>query len=150
MSNKLIELLVKIFSWTLMGVSIIVALVYFFRISGAEAEQEMVVAEPYILWALILLGLTAFLAIIFPIIYFVLNPRNAVKALVGLLGLGLVFLIGYLSSDTSPIDSAVSNPDFSDPAVLRFADTGIIATYILLGFAILSLIFTGVRSIIKL
>ncbi len=150
MSNKLIELLVKIFSWTLMGVSVIVALVYFFRISGAEAEQEIVVAEPYILWALILLGLTAFLAILFPIINIVLNPKNAVKALLGLITIGVVFLIGYLGSDTTPIESAVSNPDFSDPAVLRFADTGIIATYILLGVAILSLIFTGVRSLIKL
>ncbi|MFO8020847.1 MAG: hypothetical protein R6U65_00165 [Perlabentimonas sp.] len=150
MSNKLIELLVKIFSWTLMGVSVIVALVYFFRISGAEAEQEIVVAEPYILWALILLGLTAFLAILFPIINIVLNPKNAVKALLGLITIGVVFLIGYLGSDTTPIESAVSNPDFSDPAVLRFADTGIIATYILLGVAILSLIFTGIRSLIKL
>jgi len=150
MSNKLIELLVKIFSWTLMGVSVIVALVYFFRISGAEVDQEIAIAEPYILWALILLGLTAFLAILFPIINIVLNPKNAVKALLGLITLGVVFLIGYLGSDTTPIVSAVSNPDFSDPAVLRFADTGIIATYILLGVAILSLIFTGIRSLIKL
>lgn len=133
-----------------MGVSVIVALVYFFRISGAEAEQEIVVAEPYILWALILLGLTVFLAILFPIINIVLNPKNAVKALLGLITIGVVFLIGYLGSDTTPIESAVSNPDFSDPAVLRFADTGIIATYILLAVAILSLIFTGVRSLIKL
>lgn len=151
MSNNLVNLIVKIITWVLMGLSVVVALVFFFRISKASPEQEALVAEPYIVWAYILFGIAAFLSIIFPIIFFILNPRNAVKALLGIAAVGLVFVVGYFMADTTPIITAVSatNPDFSDASVLRFADTGIIATYILFGIAVLSLLFTGVRSLIK-
>lgn len=151
MSSNLVNLIVKIITWVLMGLSVVMAVVFFFRISKATPEQEAFVAEPYIVWAYILFGIAAFLSIIFPIVNFALNPKNAVKALFGIAALGLVFLIGYFMSDTTPIITAVSatNPDFSDPSVLRFADTGIIATYILFGIAVLSLLLTGVRSLIK-
>lgn len=151
MSNNLVNSLVKFFIWGLMGVSVIVALVFFFRISNADPSQEATIAESFILWAVILLGIAALLSIIFPIIHFAANPKNATKAILGLAAVGLVFLVGYLMADTTPIVTAVSatNLDFSDPSVLRLADTGIIATYILFGVAVLSLLFTGVRSLTK-
>lgn len=152
MSNNLVNSIVKFFSWGLMGVSVIVALIFFFRISNADPSQEIAIAESYILWAFILLGIAVVISLAFPLIYFALNPKNATKALVGLAAVGLVFIVGYLMADTTPIVTAVSdtNLDFSDPSVLRFADTGIIATYILFGVAVLSLLFTGVRSFTKL
>jgi hypothetical protein len=123
MSNSLVNLLVKILSWGIMGISIVIALLFFSNIVNEEA---------FILWAYILVGLATVLAVAFPVIFFALYPKNALKALVGLATLGLVFLVGYVMADTSPIVSAIVNPDFSDPSVLRFADTGILATYILL------------------
>ena len=132
-----------------MGASIIVALVFFFRISGAEADMEVIIAAPYINWAIILLLIGAVLAVIFPLVHFILNPKNIAKVLVSLGVLAAVFLTAYLLSDTTPIVTATSalEPNFSDPAVLKLADTGIIATYILLGTALLALLFTGVRGI---
>ncbi|PKP36540.1 MAG: hypothetical protein CVT98_07620 [Bacteroidetes bacterium HGW-Bacteroidetes-15] len=152
MSNNLVNLLVKIFTWGLMGVSVIVALIFFFRISGAEPSQEANIAESFILWAVILLGIAVVISLAFPLIFFAMNPKNATKALLGLAAVGLVFIVGYFMADTTPIVTAVSdtNLDFSDPSVLRFADTGIIATYILFGVAVLALLFTGVRSLTKL
>ncbi|MDX9770835.1 MAG: hypothetical protein RBT19_10760 [Tenuifilaceae bacterium] len=149
MSNKLIALITKIISWVIMGASIIVALVFFFRISGAEADMEVIIAAPYINWAIILLLIGAVLAVIFPLVHFILNPKNIAKVLVSLGVLAAVFLTAYLLSDTTPIVTATSalEPNFSDPAVLKLADTGIIATYILLGTALLALLFTGVRGI---
>lgn len=149
MSNKLIALITKIISWVIMGASIIVALVFFFRISGAEADMKEIIAAPYINWAIILLLIGAVLAVIFPLVHFILNPKNIAKVLVSLGVLAAVFLTAYLLSDTTPIVTATSalEPNFSDPAVLKLADTGIIATYILLGTALLALLFTGVRGI---
>ena len=149
MSNKLIALITKIISWVIMGASIIVALVFFFRISGAEADMEVIIAAPYINWAIILLLIGAVLAVVFPLVHFILNPKNIAKVLVSLGVLAAVFLTAYLLSDTTPIVTATSalEPNFSDPAVLKLADTGIIATYILLGTALLALLFTGVRGI---
>lgn len=151
MSNNLVNLLVKIFTWGLMGVSVIVALVFFFRISNADPSQEAAIAESFILWAFILLGIAAFISVIFPLINFALNPKNATKAIVGLAAVALVFVVGYIMADTTPIVTAASasNLDFSDPSVLRLADTGILATYILFGVAVLALLFTGVRSLTK-
>jgi len=149
MSNKLIALITKIISWVIMGASIIVALIYFLRISGAEPEMETVVATPYINWAIVLLLVGAVLAVLFPLVHFILNPKNIAKVLISLGALAVVFVAAYLLADTTPIVTATSalEPNFSDPAVLRLADTGIIATYILLGTAILALLFTGVRGI---
>ena len=150
MSNNLVNTIVKIFSWGIMGASVIIALVFFLRISNAEADEHIGIASSYILWAVVLLGLAALLSVLFPLVQFILNPKNAVKALVGLATLGLVFLVAYFMADTTPIVSAVENADFSNPAVLRFADTGILATYILFGFAMLALVYTGVRGLFKL
>jgi len=140
MSNNQISLTIKVLSWVIMGLSVIIALLFF---------SNVVTEELMIMWAYLLVGIAALLSIIFPVIFFALNPKNAVKALVGLVGLGVVFLLGYLMADTTAIVTATSalNSDFSDPSVLRFADTGIIATYLLFGVAVVSLLFTGVRSI---
>jgi hypothetical protein len=149
MSNKLIALITKIISWVIMGASIVVALVYFFRITGAEPEMETIIAAPYINWAILLLLIGAVLAVLFPLVHFILNPKNIAKVLVSLGALAAVFVAAYLLSDTTPIVTATSalEPNFSDPSVLKLADTGIIATYILLGTALLALLVTGVRGI---
>lgn len=140
MSNSLISKLVKILSWVLMGTSTVIALLFF---AGVVDENL------FIIWAYVLLGIAAFFAVIFPVVFFVLYPKNAMKALVGLVGLGLAVLIGYLMSDTTTIITATNHPDFSNPKVLAFTDTGIIATYILFGVAVLGLLFTGIRSIFQ-
>mgnify|MGYP001346257136 CR=1 FL=1 len=138
MSNSLISNLVKILSWVLMGVSTVIALLFF---AGVVDENL------FIIWAYVLLVIAAFFAVIFPVVFFVLYPKNAMKALVGLVGLGIAVLIGYLLSDTTTIITATNHPNFSNPKVLAFTDTGIIATYVLFGVAVLGLLFTGIRSI---
>lgn len=111
--------------------------------------MEEVIAAPYINWAIVLLLIAALLAVIFPLIHFILNPKNIAKVLVSLGALAVVFILSYLLSDTTPIVTATSalNPDFTDPNVLKLADTGIFVTYILLGVAFLALLLTGVRGI---
>jgi hypothetical protein len=138
MSNNQISLFVRIFSWLLIGISTVVALMFFLGV---------VTEDTFIIWAYILLAIASVLAIVFPVIFFAMYPKNALKALVGLAGLGVVFLIGYLMADSTPMVSVTNNPNFSDPKVLAFSDTGIFATYILFGVAVLALIFTGIRSI---
>ncbi len=149
MSNNLVNKLVKIFSWGIMGASVIVALLYFFRISSSEKIEHMDIASSYLIWAYALIGLAALLSVLFPLIQSIFNPKNAVKALIGLAGLGLIFLVGYLMADATPIASAVNNPDLANPSVLIFADTAVIATYILFGVALLALVFTGIKGLVN-
>lgn len=130
-----------------MGASVIVALVFFLRVSNAEKAAQIEISSSYIVWAYILFGIAALLSVLFPIINTISNPKNAVKALMGVAGLGLVFLVGYLMSDATPIASATDNANLANPSVLTFADTGIFATYFLFGFAILALLYTGVKGL---
>lgn len=138
MSNSQISLMVRIFSWILIGISTVVALMFFLG---------MVTEDSFIIWAYVLLAIASVLAIVFPVIFFALYPKNALKALVGLAGLGLVFLIGYIMADSSPMFSITNNPNFSDPKVLALTDMGMYATYILFGIAVFALLFTGIRSL---
>lgn len=123
-----------------MGVSVAIALLFFANIVNEEL---------FIMWAYVLVAIATVLAVAFPIIFFALNPKNAVKALLGIGAVGVVFLIAYLMADATPIVTATSALDenFSNPSTLRIADTGILATYILLGVAVVSLLLTGLRSI---
>ncbi len=138
MSNSLLNTVVKAFSWVLMGISVVIAVLFF---------TNTVNEELFIFWAYILTIIAALLAVVFPVIFFAVYPKNAIKALAGLAVLGVVFFAGYLMADTTPIVAAVMHPDFTNPSVLQFADTGIIATYILFGIAVVSLLFTGIRSL---
>lgn len=140
MSNSLINKIVKVFSWGLMGISVLITVLFF---------TNTINEELFIIWAYVLVVIAAVLAVLFPMIYFAANPKNAVKVLLSLGFLGVVFVVAYLMADSTPILTAAANAQesLSDPSVLVFADTGIISTYILLSVAVLALLFTGVRGI---
>lgn len=151
MSEATIKRILRIALWVLMGVSVIFAAVFVAQIYDTNnRELQMNATEPILIWTYVLLAIAAVAAIIFPLIQVVRNPRNALKLLVSVGALGLVILISYLLASGDPIKVATanSNPDFSNWTVLLTTDTGIIATYIMLGIAILLLAYTGVKSMI--
>lgn len=141
MSENIVKILVKVFTWSIMAISVIIAVLFFL---GYINEA------PFIVWAYLLTLVAAFLAVLFPVIFMVLYPKRALKALGGLALIGVVFLLGYLFADATPIkdiSSANPNPNFANLGVLVYTDMGLIATYILSGVAVFLLLFTGVRSI---
>ncbi len=152
MSHNLVSKLVKILFWTIMGLSVIIALSFFVKISGHETSDIQggtVIATPYIMWAYILVGIAVALSILFPLVNLILNPKSAIKALVGVVGLGVVFLVGYLLADATPIVAASDNPNFLKTSVLLFADTGIFATYILFIGALVALVYINIKGLLS-
>lgn len=101
------------------------------------------------MWAYLLFAVAGLLALVFPVYFFIRNPKNAVKTLAGLAVMGLVFVIGYILADSTPIFSPTQNPDLSNTSVLILTDTGLIATYVMFGVAMVLLLYTGVRSVIN-
>lgn len=141
MSENIVKILVKVFTWSIMIVSVALAVLFFL---GYINEA------PFIVWAYVLTLVAAFLAVLFPIIFMFLYPKKVLKALGGIAIIGLVFLIGYMFADATPIkdiSSANPNPNFANIGVLVYSDMGLIASYLLAGVAVLLLLFTGVRSI---
>lgn len=111
------------------------------------SDQDADSVQSFIVWAYILFGIAAVTALVFPVINFVRNPKNAVKSLIGLGAIAVVFLIGYLAADATALPSPTQNPDLSNPSVLVISDTGLIATYILFGSALFLMLYTGIRSV---
>ncbi|BDX37236.1 hypothetical protein CYCD_05910 [Tenuifilaceae bacterium CYCD] len=140
MSDTMISKLTKVLSWIMMGVSLILTVGFY---AGKVSEG------PYIVWAYILFGIAGFFALIFPIYFFIKNPKDALKTLFGMAVMAGVILIGYLMADATPIYSPTPNADLSNHSVLILTDTGLIATYVLFGVAMFLLLYTGVRNVIR-
>jgi len=140
MQNSSMSKILKVLSWLLMGVSVIMTALFY---TGNMSE------EPFIMWAYLLFAVAGLLALVFPVYFFIRNPKNALKTLAGLAVMGLVFVIGYLLADATPIYSPTQNADLSNTSVLVLTDTGLIATYVMFGVAMFLLLYTGVRSVIN-
>lgn len=138
MSDTITSKIVKVLSWVLMGISVLFAILFY---TGS------IDPEPFIIWAYILFGLAVLLALVFPLYFFIRNPKNALKTLLGLGVMAVFFVVGYFLADPTPIYSPTNNPDLSNHAVLVISDTGIIATYLMFGVALLLLLYTGIRGI---
>ncbi|MDP6909367.1 MAG: hypothetical protein QF371_07675 [Flavobacteriales bacterium] len=97
-----------------------------------------------IIIAYILLAVAVLAAIVFPLIHFVKNPKNAKGALIGVVALVVVVGISYaLSSDVNPSNMEIT------PEGAKQVDTGLFAFYILAGLAIISLIYSEVSKFFK-
>lgn len=140
MQNSAISKILKVLSWLLMGISVILTVLFY---TGNITE------EPFIFWAYILFGLAIIVALGFPLFFFFKEPKKALKTLAGVGVMGSVFLIGYLFADSTPIYSATQNPDLFNPKVLILTDTGLIATYIMFGAALIMLLYSGARNIFQ-
>ncbi len=97
-----------------------------------------------IIIAYILLAVAVLAAIVFPIIHFIQHPKNAKRALVGIVALIVVVGISYaLSSDVNPSKMEIT------PEAVKQVDTGLFAFYILAALAIISLVYSEVSKFFK-
>jgi hypothetical protein len=77
----------------------------------------------YIGYALIGLGILA--ALVFPIVGAVSNPRGAIKPVIGLLALVIIFVIGYSLSGAEPLMNPVTGEQVADGGRVQFAGAAI-------------------------
>ncbi|MBL4592367.1 MAG: hypothetical protein JKX68_00960 [Flavobacteriales bacterium] len=101
-----------------------------------------------IVWCYILLGIAAVTAIVFPLITMAQNPKGAKNALIGVVGLILICVIGYMMAG----DETHVNYDgtvLADAATSLKSEAGIIASYVLLAGAVGVIIFSEVSKMFK-
>jgi hypothetical protein len=144
MSNTLSKYL-NILTYVMIGLTaIFVAIFYLGGDLPNQADQTPVYTDVLLNWAKLLLFVCAGLALLFPIIEIVTNPKEAVKGLVGLVGLGVVILVAYSLADGTLLDlPGYTGPD-NNPASLEFADTVLYTMYILGVGTVLSIVVTEV------
>jgi uncharacterized membrane protein YuzA (DUF378 family) len=151
MSNILSKI-ITISLYVLMGISVVLMLIFYFGsdVPGTANTpmREPVVTDTILTWAFILVGLAALSAIIFPLIRMILNPKNAKKTLFGLIGIVVIVFISWQFSSDEVLQLATENPD-NVPHVLKLAGTQLGTMYVLLALAILSILYTEIRTLFK-
>lgn len=157
MNNKIYKY-IKYLSYLMLALGVAV-FVYFIVASSMYPEQSMefpvgtvgnaMGVNVMLIYTYIIFAVAIVLAVVFPMINIVTNPKGAMRTLIGLAAMIVIFGISYLLASDAPVPNPAENGFFDNPMVLKLTDVGLYATYatLLLSFAVI--IWGEVRSAIK-
>ncbi|WP_435253690.1 hypothetical protein [Tenacibaculum sp. A30] len=145
-NNKLITIFVALLS--------LVGIVLFMVAMGADVEDPVAISSavsPLVTYSLVLLGLTAGVTVLASILSLFKNPAALKKALIGLLGMGVLLVVSYiLSADGQVIDANEKVIAAAGSSVSKNTSTGIWLSVILIliagGFFVWDLLKGLVKS----
>lgn len=143
--------------YVLMGVSVVLAIVFYMDVSelpsDATREMEMEVLDSsvnlFLGWGAFLVGFSALATLVFAVVGWISQPKKAVRALISIALLAIVVLIAYFMADATPLNLPAYDGTGNTPEWNKFAGTGLISMYILLGLAVLSIFSSGLIKLIK-
>jgi formate-dependent nitrite reductase membrane component NrfD len=143
--------LIKILLGVLMAITLVLVVIFYVGdvVNEGTNHEYPVITETYIIWAYILLGITAGITILFSIYNMIINPKGAKKSLIGLVGAAILILIAYYMADDSVLNLPHYTGSDNVPATLKLVDTGLFTTYLLLGLAFVAIIFSEVSKAFK-
>ncbi len=126
--------------------------------SGADLREHLSTWEYMVwfrtdialIWAYILLILTAIAAIIFPLISVFANPKGLIRLVAVLAAVAVIVVVAYLLSSDKPINIiGYTGTANRDPGTLRMVDTTLFVTYALFGLALLSILYSVIARAFK-
>ncbi|MDC0584151.1 hypothetical protein OAO55_00285 [Bacteroidales bacterium] len=145
--NKALSILL----WVLMGVSV-VFVVLFYAGGSVPGTEGTPTAEPLITntilnWSYILVGVAALFSIVFPIVHMFSSKKAALKTLqsLGIL-VAVVVLANFLASDKPLVTELVTYDNVKE---LKNVGIGLITTYLLLGGAVVAILYSEVAKVFK-
>lgn len=151
MEKNIIVRVFKIISIILILVGI-VSIVLIWSKSEADIKESMrlqnQLLNPYFITAYIALGLCVVLALLFPIISIISQPKNAIRVLIGLGAIVLIGVIAYSVSGNELTDLQLRTYKISESGS-RQIGAALIGTYIIAGASILAILYAEVSSLIK-
>ena len=115
---------------------------------GMVQGEGSVALDVMLVWSLVMVLLTIALTIIMPLVAVFQNPKSAVRSLIGLGILVVVFLISYALATDDPIRLASGNI-MDDSFELKFSDTSLWMTYITFAGVILSILYGELYKVFK-
>jgi len=136
-----------------MGITIIFALIFYLgevkpETAGTRLE-EPVITQSFLVWAYILFFLTAGITIVFSIINFIVNPSGGKKTLISLVFGIAVIVIAFLFADDTVLNMPYYDGKDNVPGMLRFADTMLFTSYILVVVAFLAIVGSAVSRLFR-
>lgn len=136
--GKSISKILPILLYILMGIGALLGVLFY---SGSITESVLMY------YCYILLAIAAIVAIAFPLVGIVTNPKGAKGALIGIAALIIIILISYAVAGDEILpryEAFISSPSES-----KWVSAGLISFYILGGLAILATIFSSINRVIK-
>lgn len=159
MSEKTLKLVARIPLLVFLFVAVVLTVMFVVGVGGTDDRAELMrIVNPSIVYTYVLAAIAVLLLVVFLVAKIVSNPRSGLKALLGFGLLVVVFLIAYAFSSNEPLLMANGSlyGENPDPAIATsqmrdvvMTDIGIIATYILIGIAVVALVATGIRGFLK-
>ena len=142
MSKKII-LISKIVAFSLAAIALI-----FLILLMANPTSDAIIGN-YLVLAYITVGIAVVVALIFPIVRMILNPKQAVKGLLVIAGIFVLGLISYLLSSNSFPVQELERMHVTDSTSI-WVGAGLNLTYIVGIATILAAIFLAIKkSILK-
>ena len=146
--------IITILLWVLLIISSVLVVSLMVNISENEADPTMGSwINSNVIWTYILIAFGAGIAIVFGLFQMFTDKQAAKGGLIAFVFLGAVALVSYLfASSEIPqfigVDKFINDGTLNE-SVAKLVDAGLIATYILLGLAILSIALTSVTRLFK-
>ncbi|GAP70072.1 hypothetical protein BA6E_121529 [Bacteroidales bacterium 6E] len=146
--------IITIILWIILAISAVLVVSMIANISDAETDPAMNSwINNNIIWTYVLLAVSAGIAILSEVFHMVSDIRAAKK---GLFALGAIVIVGILAytlaSDEIPqfigVDKFIASGALT-PSIAKMVDAGLIATYLLSGIAVLSLIWSSISNVFK-
>jgi len=114
----------------------------------ANASLQNQLLNPYFMIAYIALGLCIALALLFPVINIITQPKNAVRVLIGVGALVLIGVIAFAVSSNEFTELQLRDLNTTE-IVSKRVGAALIATYVIGAAAILAILFAEVMNFVK-
>lgn len=145
---------INIFLWVIVGITAILAISFMTNISSDEQNPDMLSwLSTNLIWTYILLILSVIFLLGFGVIQLVSNFKESKKALMSLVGIGVIVLVAYLlSSDAIPVflgSEKFVEQGILTPKVSKWVDTGLFTTYVFFAISIVAIVYSSIRGVFK-
>ncbi len=146
--------IVTIILWVLLIISTVLVVSLMVNISDNDADPVMGGwINSNLIWAYILVAFAAGVAVISGLMHMITDKKAAKRGVITLILFAIVAGISYVfASDSIPqfvgVDKFINDGTLT-AQVSKMVDTGLYATYILIGVAILSIAFSSVTRLFK-
>ncbi len=155
MKTSLAQRLGQIFFYILLVVSVVLVVIFYVKYGNVNSDDPTSkkmsdlgpILNNFVYWTYFMIAVAVFFTLIFPIIHIISNPKSGLKTLLSLAVLALVLFVGYqLADDTILQIPGYSGPD-NIPSTLKLTGMGIYSMYIMLGGALLAMLYSSISKL---
>ncbi len=146
--NEKVNKILQFVLYGLLAVSAVLFVIFYAKGESMTTQEGTSMIDTVAYWSYILIGIAVLLIIIFPIVYFIRNPKSALQFLGVIVVFAILYGISYMFASGS-IDGTIYEKFDITESVSRFIGSCIITTYIFAGLAVLSIVVFGIINAFK-